>query len=249
VRAWLASPRRRRRLAWTLVPLLAGVGVAGGLTLFGGKARVLEPDLELTGEAQVYRPAPEIELTRAQRAAADRTLHEFVTAAVLRESPDVAWRLAAAELKAGVSRAQWDRGDMPVYPYPARADKLSWRVEKAYADHVELDVLLFPRVGADAGPMSFAVELKPRRAGWAVSYWYPRRALAGGGGETSTTAAPPTPAPAAPARDTSKGRLGHAFFLIPAAILSLIVLAPLTFLLVTWYRGRRAYRRYARRES
>lgn len=251
LRGLLASPRRRRRLAWTLLPLLAAAGGVGALVLFGGHGRVLEPDLKLTGEAQIYRPGPEIKLTPAQRAEADRTLRDFVSAAVLREDPETAWRLSSPELKAGVSRAQWDRGDMPVQPYPARIDKLSWRVLKAYRDHVELDVLLFPQPKADVGPMSFAVEMKPaREAGWAVSYWYPRRALAGGPApKPAGKQAKPERAPTKPTRDTTKGRLDHWFFLIPAAILSLIVIVPVSVILVTWYRGRRAYRRYARERS
>jgi hypothetical protein len=252
LRALLASPRRRRRFAWSLLPLLV---LGGGLTafaVFGGHGRNLEPDLTLTGEAQIYKPGREITLTRAQRSQADRTLHEFISAAVLREDPQAAWRLSSPELKAGVTRAQWDRGEMPVQPYPARIDKLSWRVLKAYRDHVELDVLLFPQPKANVGPMSFAVEMKPAREhGWAVSYWYPRRALVGGApvaGKPGKSATP-APAPAKPARDTTKGRLGHWFFVIPLAILSLIVVVPLGVIFVTWYRGRRAYRRYARERS
>jgi hypothetical protein len=229
-----------------MLPLLVAAGGVTALAVFGGEAHVVEPDLRLTGEAQIYKPSPEIKLTRAQRAEADRTLHDFVSAAVLREDPETAWQLASQELKAGVTRTQWNRGDMPVQPYPARTDKLSWRVLKAYRDHVELDVLLFPQPQAQMGPMSFAVELKPAREnGWAVSYWYPRRALVGAPvAEKPGKQAKPEPAPTKPTRDTTKGRLGHWFFVIPIAILSLIVLVPLIVIAATWYRGRRAYRRY-----
>lgn len=247
LRKVLASPRRRRRLAWIGLPLLVLVGGLTALGVFGGHGRSLEPDLELTGEAQVYRPAPEVKLTPAQRERADVVLREFVSSAVLREDPEAAWRLAAPELKAGITREQWDRGDMPVQPYPARPDKLSWRILKAYADHVELDVLLFPQPKANIGPMSYAVELKPARESWAVSYWYPRTTLAAAPVDAKPgKQAKPEPAPTKPTRDTNTGRLSHAFFLIPIAILSLIVLVPLAVILVTWYRDRRAFRRYPR---
>jgi hypothetical protein len=242
---WLSSPRRRRRLAWTVLPLLSVAGAVGALIAFGGHSRTIEPDLRLTGEAQVYRAPTEVKLTRAQRRAADRTLHEFVAAAVLREDPAAAWELASQELRSGITRSQWDRGDMPVQPYPARTDRLSWRLLKAYSDHLELDVLLFPQRGANVGPMSFAVELKPANDRWAVSYWYPRTTLAGGATEKPGKTAAPQPTPPPP--DTTTGRLGHAFFLVPIAIFSLIVLVPLVFFAATWYRSRRAYRRYARR--
>ena len=237
---WLSSPRKRRRALWaSVVALLAGV--VAWIIVFTPPAGLPVPDHVLTGEAEVIRAPRKVALTPASRRRADETIRRFVEAAVLREDPETAWRLAAPELRVGTSLENWREGTLPVQPYPARLDNLSWKLLDSYDTHLELDVLMFARAGAELGALVVAAELEPSARGWLVRYWFPRTGLAVPRSDADRKA---TPIPTEPTRDTTKARLGRAYFLVPAAILSLIVLVPLAVLAAGWVRGRRAERRY-----
>ena len=58
-------------------------------------------------------------LAPSDRDAVDKTLDIFVNHAVKRHNPAAAYDVLTPTMKAGMTRNQWNRGDIPVYPYPA----------------------------------------------------------------------------------------------------------------------------------
>jgi hypothetical protein len=200
--------------------------------------------------------------TRAKQREVSKVLREFVLTAVDRQDVGRSWDIAAPSLREGFTRKQWSRGDLPVVPYPAANRGLGrWSfVQYSYKDTVGLEVFLFPKPGSGWSAMTADVELVKGHDGkWRVDYWMPTRFH----GPPSLAKAKPTakakakatshraagkrraaPAPAPTAAGTPKP--SRAWWIIPIALLSLIVLAPLAIVLNSWYRNRRAEQDYLR---
>lgn len=200
----------------------------------GGPKRV-EEELQ-PGAPQVYKPPKPVRLTPRTRRQLDATVDEFVRTAVLRRDLRRSWELAAPALRIGVTRRQWLRGELPVYPYPADPKRTAWELDYADESEVALNVTLVPRRGERDAPEVFGVSLAPagRGAGrhWLVGSWYPRGAISQPEPPPSgTTAAQPAPTPeeSAALRRASEGQIDPIWWLVPAGVLALIVLGPLGY--------------------
>jgi hypothetical protein len=186
----------------------------------------------------------EVPVTARQRHAVDETLSAFIRSGVARADPAAAWPLVTPAMRSGISRADWNNGQLPVTPYPARLPRrLSWNVITSYKGDLTLDLLLQPRPGVKRGPIAFAVEVKRARNGrWLVDSMVPEQVFA--------PAAPSTPKAAKPqpvnVPNYSRGRLSPLWFVIPGALLGLVILAPLAVVLLSWRRSRAIERRYRR---
>ncbi len=196
--------------------------------------------------AQVVVNDKPVPVTRAMRRQINDTLVRFVATAVTRDDPLAAWPLATASMKRGTTRADWARGDLPVFPYPAiPAQARSWTVVSSVKDDLVADLVLQPPKGSKRGPVEFNVELKAVGAAstrrWLVDSFIPIRTY-----DTASAEKPkpvkPIPANAKP--NYPKGRLSPAWFLVPAVLLGLIVLVPVGFAVVNWRRAVRAERAY-----
>jgi hypothetical protein len=203
------------------------------------------------GAPQVYKPPKPVRLTPRVRRQLDATIDEFVRTAVLRDDLARSWELASPALRIGMTRREWLRGDLPVYPYPADAARTQWDLDYADEEEIALNVTLVPRRGAKDAPEVFGVSLSPvgRGAGrhWLIGSWYPR-------GEISQPP-PAAPGPAAAPKEltseqreavrrATEGQIDRAWWLVPAGVLALIVVGPLAYFAVL--RLRRAARRPAR---
>jgi hypothetical protein len=127
------------------------------------------------------RPGPpetvlkEVPLTSAMRRGIDRTLAEFVPAAVARRNPARAWQLAGPGLRAGGSLRGWKSGELPVHPYAYATSRSlrDWTTIYARRDRVAIDLMLYPRAGSPQGPIAFGIDLVPRRKAWVVDSIFP----------------------------------------------------------------------------
>jgi hypothetical protein len=153
-----------------------------------------------------------------------------------------------------MSREEWAKGDIPVYPYPARRQVEISRYVGSFKNDVLLDVLLQPRKGAkNVGPIAFQVEMKAVGSGarrrWLVDSFVPSAAFAPSSapppktrvarGKTKTVASP----------GYGPGHLSARWFVLPALILALILLVPAGFALRGWIVARRAEKKHARPRS
>jgi hypothetical protein len=251
----LQSYRWRRRLVIWAIPLAiapfiylgvhySNPGNPGGPTGPGGFV-YKEP-----------KPAP---FTAADQHAVRPVLKEFIRTAVAREDAPRSWDLAAPSLKEGFTRRQWNRGDMPVVPYPAANRGLgTWSfVEYSYADTVALEVFLFPKPRSGYSAMTADVELVKAKDGrWLVDYWMPKRfhgppALAAQKTKKADKGKRAGAKPKARTRTAEpfvpeQGRARGFWWAVPLGLLSLIVLVPVLIVLFFWYQNRRAQRAYLR---
>jgi hypothetical protein len=206
------------------------------------------------------KPAP---FTARNQRAVRRVLRDFIRSAVVRHDVGRSWAIAGPSLKEGVTRKQWNRGDIPVVPYPAANRGLGkWSyVEYSYAQTVGLEVFLFPKPGSGYSALTADVELvQGRDRRWRVDYWMPKRfhgppAVAAkqttrkagatvASAKAKAKAQRPERRAAPPAFEPPKP--SRAWWLLPIGLLSLIVVVPLATILVIWYRNRSAERAYLR---
>jgi hypothetical protein len=248
VRGWLASPRRRRRLARVG---LVGLVVAGAVT-----AAVVFRD---SGQKYVYtgpvdtRPAQTVErdipvpFTKQVRGEVLAVASRFVATAVERKKLDESWKLVHPELKRGYTLEQWRTGEIPVVPFPV--DGAKWDLQYSFEDTVGLYVLLYPRKGQELLPTTFMLELKnvgdTAHHEWLVSSWVPSPGAAetavaqrnGGGGMRL----------AIPDGGYGQGELDPLWLIVPVAgTFGLAISLVGFFILRSWHRSRRAMRAYAR---
>ena len=239
----LASPRRRRRLAWSAAVLAVAVGVAAAIALLPGG----EP-----APPEVLRPAPaptverQVALTPSMRRAIDGTLERFVPAAVGRRDTALAWSLSGPSLRAGAPRADWLRGSLPVFPFPFRDSRFpGWKPLYTYRDRVGFDLLLQPRRTANVGPIAVKVEVVRRSNRWLVDTWYPT-AVWSAPADRPWIAGPADYAAEGYTSDwyehdpVTRGRLDPAWLLVPAGLLALVIAAPLTLAGLSRLRRRTA---------
>jgi hypothetical protein len=238
----LQSYRWRRRLAWlgSSLLLLAGLVVAAILL---PKDHGVHYQLNPTGTAlpQGYTPPPkEIRVTPDVRNAVNETLVAFVQTGVTRSDPAAAWQLTTPEMRAGISRRDWNRGELPVLPFAAVIPSTpDWTVITSYPGDLTLDLLLHPRPGSQLGPIAFAIELKRRDGRWLIDSMVPEQSFGAGGPSASPTLS-------VGKGHEPKARLGPFYILVPIAVLALIVLVPLLIALTHFWRTRRIERRYRR---
>jgi hypothetical protein len=87
-------------------------------------------------------------LSPADRAAITRSIDVFVNHAVKRIDTAAAYDVVAPEMRPGISRKQWTRGDIPAYPFPARGTTHPWNILYVTRDEVGLELQLNPREGS-----------------------------------------------------------------------------------------------------
>lgn len=245
VRRLLSSPRRRRRAAWGAAVLVA-VGCAALIGFLypntGSKEAKFQP-----GKPQVvHEEPPSTPLSKGDLASSQQVVDVFVTTAVLRQHLDRAYDLVTAQMRSGMGRAEWRKGDIPVVPFPARDFVLAKsKLDYSRGNIARYKVVIWARPNGQTSSGLFSIELHAlRRAGhrrWLVDYWQPI------GGGIGTPAAPRSNPLAVRNEPSATAQpLSTAWVLVPLAVLSLIVLLPLGLGVRGWVRNRRIDREYSK---
>lgn len=172
-----ASPRRRRRLLYASPALALAAVVALLFAFYRHPAKPAGPEAR-PGKAQVYRLPKAVPMSARTKREALRTLDVFIHSAALRRDLARSWPLASARMRSGVTHADWLKGDLPVYPYPAHDFRaVSYRITGTYEGGVvDVDALVVPRskLGLE---LVYSCELHPRGGRFLVDYCYPRKAF------------------------------------------------------------------------
>lgn len=186
-------------------------------------------------------PEP-VRLKRHDRAVALKVVSTFIDTAVARKNIDRSWNLVAPEFRAGVTRKQWDAGEMPVAPYPIKNAR--WKFQYSDDQGVGFSVALFPTEASHQRAQVFLVGLHKLGSGkgqhWVIDNWQstpaggPQNASVGGGGALDSS----SPA----VNSFGKATESAAWLLLPLGLLSLVIFVPVGVASVNWYRGHRAER-------
>lgn len=258
VRRIRESRRWRRRIFWSAVLLIGAVAAFIGVKLSSSG----NPFNANGPVAPNYVPPKHAAFTPAEQQAVRPVLAEFERDAVARANPEQAWDVAGPSLREGFTRKQWSTGNLPVVPYPAADRGLgTWSyVKYSYRNRVGLEVFMFPKPGSGYSAMTAQAEVYKDQSGrWFVDYWLPERFHGPPSTQTKATAAmkakarararassKSTQRSAAPNTGPQPPKVSGAWWAVPIGLLSLIILAPLTFMLVMWIRNRREQRRVLR---
>ena len=175
MRGWLSSPRRRRRtlrVGGALLVLATAITIG---IVFRNTAPAEESTLRNEPIQAYHAPTP-VRLTKADRTLALKTALKFVNTAVARRHVAESYTLAGSGLRAGISRAEWAKGDeIPVVPYPAVEARV--RVDYSFRNELGLKMLLVPSPASKLSPMTFNMDLTALGTGakrrWLVNGWTP----------------------------------------------------------------------------
>jgi len=244
---WWASRRRRRRVSWLAILLVVSASVAS-LVVWVRNTGHKSIAAYQPGKVQFYQQPKQVALTATALHAARVTTYVFLKTAVLRDHVDESYVLIAPNLRQGMSRKDWAKGEIPIIPYPVDLKTVRFQVDYSYASSppdglplVGMEVSMKPKKGEQQPAMVFGIELKAAGKGakrhWLVSSWEPRGQL---GGE------PQSLNHKALAQPAKHGSLSPAYLLVPAGILAAIVIIPVSFGLRGWRRHRRVAREYRR---
>jgi hypothetical protein len=128
-----------------------------------------------SGKVSRVGPEHQVPLSPRDRRAINAVLDRFVGGVVTRRDPLAGWALATRRLRDDSTRAEWARGDVPVYAYPARGGQFhAWILDYSFRNSVGLELGVQPRRGAKIGNAAFEVDLKRIGGRWLVDSIYPR---------------------------------------------------------------------------
>jgi hypothetical protein len=175
---FLSSPRAQRRLLW-LGGGVFGIGLIVFLSVFvlrgsPGPTSPLSTLPAQTAPKQVKAPPDQ---------KAFQVARTFIETAVLRKNLDAAYPLVNQDIKGGLSKKQWDTGNISVIPYPAEnAKTAAFTVLWSYKTQLMTIVDLVAKPGSGVRPhLPFFLGLvrahnKPNGK-WLVNYfeadWHP----------------------------------------------------------------------------
>lgn len=257
MRFWESPRKRKRVIRWSAVVLIVPIALlAWHFSTPGNPQNANGPVIPNYVQPKKSR------FTASEKAAVRPVLASFIRDAVARGNPGKAWDVAGPDLRQGFTRKQWEKGDMPVVPYPAADRGLGdWSyVKYSYTNTVGLEVFLFPRPGSGESAITADAEVvKDKQGKWFVNYWMEERshgppalsaaqkasvqkaaAAAAKKAKAHRVAAPQEPP--LPQSTRTKGL----WWLVPIGVLALIIFGPFVVMTVIWLRNRREQRRVMR---
>jgi hypothetical protein len=171
-----------RRSIGKLFPWFAGLVLVAGVVAFGTvyvfdtgesvESKIVDRE---TGPAIVNVPRQNVALDPQAR----RVAGEFILTAVARDDLAKSYTITHPDLRQGLSKQEWVRGNIPVQFYPAEAiDTATFKIDESYADEAVLQVALVPKDGTEVKPQIFYIGLKKVEGKWLVYYWAPRSGIA-----------------------------------------------------------------------
>jgi hypothetical protein len=174
---FFSSPRLQQWLPWISgVVLVLGVVVFLGVYFSRGSSSSAGANISTISSGPPSSTTPAAKNPRvAASPDALKVARTFLETAVLRQNLDAAYGIVGPDLKGGMSRAQWRKGNIAVTPYPAENAKTAQLVVKSsHRNQLMLQVLLNPRKGSGVTrPLPFTLGLDRVGGKWLVNYWLP----------------------------------------------------------------------------
>jgi hypothetical protein len=165
-------------------------------------------------------------LTAADREAISESINVFVNHAVKRQNIGASYDVTAPELRGGMTRKQWAKGNIPAYPYPARGTSHGWTILYVTRDEVAVNLILRPKPGMRMRGILFNVYLRPVHGTWLVDSFMPAATINTElfGGKARVTSVRDFMPGAQSGGPHGKPRVSIDYAIIPVAVLALLLL-------------------------
>ena len=182
-------------------------------------------------------------LSPADRAAINATLDVFVNHAVKRKDIGRSYDVVTPLMRGGMTRAQWSRGSIPVYPYPAAGRRFhEWTIQYRTKEEIALELILAPnaRNKKKLGQFLFHVYLQPRDGRWLVDSFMPGATFAPEGkapvvqaaGDFGATPGGQTYNRPGAERKIRPPLVSSVFIVVPFAVLGLLLLGVAAWIVI-----------------
>lgn len=188
-------------------------------------------------------------LASSDRAAINATLDILVNHAVKRLDAGAAFDVITPAMRGGMTRRQWSRGSIPVYPYPAAGQHFhQWTIQYRTRDELAIELMLSPRSSSKGklGQILFHVYLQPAGGRWLIDSFMPGATFAPIGKPAVVQAAGDfTASPGGSSYNRSSalkrsrpGQINAAYVVVPFAVLGLLLLGLAGWAIVAGLRYR-----------
>lgn len=168
------TPFWRRALPWAAGLLLLAGAFAGLALIFGNK----------NPPKQVFTNEPVVDVNQKELAikvpAEVKTIaKEFINTAVARKDLNAAYDIVGPQIKQGMSRAEWNTGNIAVIPFPMDSlDYAPFKVDYAHENDILMEIALLAKPKSGVKSQIFFINLKKvgkgDKARWLVDNWVPR---------------------------------------------------------------------------
>lgn len=168
-------PLWRRALPW-----------AGGLLLLVGAIAALAVFVGNTADApkEAFSNEPAVDVTKPQKnmkvpAEVRSIAQKFIKTAVARKDLGSAYDIVGPSIKQGMSRAEWNTGNIAVIPFPVdKLDYAPFKIDYSHPRDVLMEVALLTKDGSGIKGQTFFIGIKKFGLGdnarWLVDNWVPR---------------------------------------------------------------------------
>lgn len=175
---FLASPRAQQRLLWfSAAVLIAGVAVFLAIFLSRGSSQSQASPQSTVSSGPSSTKGLSTKAPKGQvkaSAQALSTARTFLETAVVRKNLAAAYDLVGPYLKGGITRAQWQKGNIPVTFYPAvDASTAQFFINVSQPKYLLLEVLLKAKKSAHLKPQAFKIGMSPAHGKWIVTAFSP----------------------------------------------------------------------------
>jgi hypothetical protein len=104
---------------------------------------------------------------------------QFINTAVARKNLNAAYDIVGPQIKQGMSRAEWNTGNIAVVPFPMDSlDYAPFKVDYAYERDILMEIALLAKPKSGVKSQIFFIDLKKfgkgANARWLVDNWVPR---------------------------------------------------------------------------
>jgi hypothetical protein len=244
----LSSPRRRRRLRIGGALLgLAGVFAFIGVH-YSNTGKTAADHFSSEPVQRVAPPPKAARLSGADNESVRDVAALFIDTAVLRRRIDDSWEITTQKLRQGLTRKEWDSGNIPVMPFKADAvSEIKYTLDWSGANLVYLKIAIVPKPTSNVDGQAFDIGLQrqgqPAEHKWLVDYWVPS-------GTAVPVAGPRARAAGQEALTQPKSRISVAWIFVPVGLfVGLLFGLPVAIFGRQRLRSRRALREYRRERA
>jgi hypothetical protein len=187
-------------------------------------------------------PASAARLTAADRQQISASIDVFVNHAVKRQKVGAAYGVVDRQLRGGMSRREWAKGDIGVYPYPARGQHHPWTLDYIEGNEVGAELMLQPPLSnTKVGPIMFKIYVDRIGSRWLIDSFMPVATFAPLQAHKTKVRALNDFSPQSGgdgSAPTGNGRISSAYLVIPFGLLGAAVLGALGWGLTRAVRNR-----------